>query len=289
MIKTLSAQIYIPFILVSAAFASEPDAMWTYKQVDGKTLQMSVFLPDGYANGAAFPTYVIFHGGSWRSGEANWHYPDCRYWAKRGMIAMSVDYRLKDRDDVQVPLECVKDAKSAIRYLRKNAAELKVDANRIVAAGGSAGGQLAAALATIDSQDTNDDSYDLSISCHPNALVLFNPYFRCEPQLSPPEHITGGMPPCVTFLGDQDPAITTKSLRDFHDSLKQNKNVSEYYVGKGGIHGFCNGRNSGNRFFYWSLELTDQFLVKNGILKGGNLVRWPEGVEKIAADGFLAF
>ena len=49
------------------------------------------------------------------------------------MIAVSVDYRLRERDNIQVPLECVKDAKSAVRYLRKNAQALKVDPNKIVA------------------------------------------------------------------------------------------------------------------------------------------------------------
>ena len=43
------------------------------------------------------------------------------------MIAVSVDYRLRHRDQVKVPLECVKDAKSAIRYLRANAKKLKID------------------------------------------------------------------------------------------------------------------------------------------------------------------
>ena len=100
----------------------QPDAMWTYKEIDGKELQLSVFLPEGYATSTKhFPTFVVYHGGSWAVGGANWHYPDCEYWASRGMIAVSVDYRLSKRDGVKVPLECVKDAKSAVRFLRKMA------------------------------------------------------------------------------------------------------------------------------------------------------------------------
>ncbi|MFT5239071.1 MAG: acetyl esterase/lipase [Candidatus Promineifilaceae bacterium] len=126
-------------LLNTAYAASDPDAMWTYKSVDGKDLQMSVFLPADYESGNQFSTFVVFHGGSWNAGDASWHYPDCRYWARRGMIAASVDYRLRDRDKIAVPLECVKDAKSAIRYLRKNATALKVDTDRIVVAGGGIG------------------------------------------------------------------------------------------------------------------------------------------------------
>jgi acetyl esterase/lipase len=258
----------------------QPDAMWTYKEIDGKELQLSVFLPEGYATSTErFPTFVVYHGGSWAVGEANWHYPDCEYWASRGMIAVSVDYRLSKRDGVKVPLECVKDAKSAVRFLRKHADRLKVDADKLVIAGGSAGGQLAAAMATLTSPETNDNCYDLSISCVPNAVILYNPYFKCEASLSPPNFLRAGLPPFITFLGDKDPAITVESIVEFHNELKAQGGDSEFYVGKGGKHGLCNGRNPRNPYFYWSLELEDQFLVKHDILSGESLVQRPPGVK----------
>jgi acetyl esterase/lipase len=270
---------------VGKSIPGQPDAMWTYKQVDGKALELSVFLPEGYASSTErFPTFVVFHGGSWAVGEANWHYPDCEYWSRRGMIAVSVDYRLSKRDGVQVPLECVKDAKSAVRFLRKHAAELKVDSDKMVIAGGSAGGQLAAAMATLTAPFTNDACYDLSISCEPNAVILYNPYFRCAPALSPPNFLRPGLPPFITFLGDQDPAISVASLEDFHNQLKAYGGDSEYYVAKGGKHGLCNGRNPRNPFFYWSLELEDQFLVKHGILSGPSLVQHPQGVKVLQPE-----
>ena len=192
------------------------------------------------------------------------------------MIAVSVDCRLKDRDNVEVPLECVKDAKSAIRFLRKNAAGLKVNPNKIVVAGGSAGGQIAAALTMIDG--ANDDIYDLSISCAPNAVILYNPYFKCQADLSPPNFVKAGLLPFITFLGSEDPAIKVEELEAFHESLKAAGNASEYYVGQGGKYGFCNGRNKWNPFFYWSLEWEDQFLVKHGIMAGSSNVKRPDGV-----------
>ena len=260
----------------------QPDAFWTYKEVDGKELRLSVFLPEGHAQSAGrFPAFVVYHGGSWAVGHPDWHYPDCAYWSRRGMVAVSVEYRLKKRDGVQVPLECVKDAKSAIRFLRKNAARLKIDPQRIVAAGGSAGGQLAAATATLASPPTNDDCFDPKIDCRPNAVILYNPYFKCEPALSPPNFLGPGLPPFITFLGEEDPAISVQELLDFHQALKAQGVSSEYYVGKGGKHGFCNGRNARNPFFYWSLELEDRFLVKHGILTGEPLVERPEGVQTL--------
>ena len=112
----------------------EPDTQWTYKSISGKDLKMDVFLPAGYQDAeVSYPVMVIFHGGSWTVGETNLNWPDGNFWAKRGMIAVSVDYRLCHRDQVKVPLECVKDAKSAIRYLRANAKKLKIDPGRVVA------------------------------------------------------------------------------------------------------------------------------------------------------------
>lgn len=268
---------------------AEPDAMWTYKSVDGQDLQMSVFLPDGYDSGKAFPSIVIFHGGSWKTGTPDMHYPDCEYWSSRGMIAVSVDYRLKDRDKVEVPLECVKDAKSAVRYLRKNAEKLKVDPAKIVVAGGSAGGQMAAAVAMIDG--ANDAVDDLTISCVPNAVILYNPFWvkGCSPELTPPNFIRENLPPIITFIGGEDPAIPVEGLQAFHESLKAAGNGSELYVGKKGKHGFCNGRNPRNRFFYWSLELEDAFLVKHGIITGDSLVTRPEGVAQLQPEEYECF
>jgi acetyl esterase len=68
--------------------------------------------------------------------------------------------------------------------------------------------------------------------------------------------------------------------------LKSAGNSSIFHVGKGGKHGFCNGRNPGNPFFYWSLELEDRFLVKHGILSGPSRVEVPDGVKQLQPGDF---
>ena len=280
--------VFVAFLAVSlCVFAAPPapDTEWVYKTVDGKDLKLSVFLPKGYETGKNFPVYMAFHGGSWKEGSPAMQFPDCAYWARHGMVGVSAEYRLRDRDRVKVPLECVKDAKSAIRFLRANAARLKIDTARVVVAGDSAGGQLAAATAMIHAPATNDAQDDLSISCRPDALILFNPWFKCEPELSPPAHVASGQPPVMTFLGDND-VIPLEKIRDFHDSLLNAGGDSMLLVGHGGTHGFCNGRNPANPFFYWSLDHVGRFLAGHGILPVAPRVEVPQGVKVLEAGDY---
>lgn len=258
--------------------APEPDARWTYKTIDGKELVLDVFTPAGYAESdKTFPAIVYFHGGSWREGSPSGHYPDCTYWASRGMVAASAHYRLKERDKVEVPRACLEDAKAAIHYLRDNAQRLKINPDKIVAAGDSAGAMLAAATAMIpDGKGAGNES----APAVPAAVMLHCPYWKTgvPPDLLPPAAVRGGLPPFIIFLGDQDQALKVDAILDFHQKLADSGNESEFYIGFGGKHGFTNGRDPKNKFFHWALGLQDAFLVRNGILPEGTEPGLPPGV-----------
>ena len=60
-----------------------------------------------------------------------------------------IDYRVTKKHQ-STPFESLKDAKSAIRYIRAHADTFHVDASKIIGAGGSTGGQLVAAAALIE-------------------------------------------------------------------------------------------------------------------------------------------
>ena len=140
-----------------------------YKRVDDVALSLNVFRPE--ASGPR-PAIVFFFGGGWRAGSPSQFEPHARHWQARGLVTVLVDYRVASRHET-TPIEAVKDARSAMRFVRQNAERLGVDPRRIVASGGSAGGHLAAAAAL--ASDVNEGTDPVSVSARPNALILFNP------------------------------------------------------------------------------------------------------------------
>jgi acetyl esterase/lipase len=106
---------------------------------------------DLYAPGAAAPVIVFLHGGGWRLGTRAVFCPTWRHWSPdpfqrlvaAGFAVASVDYRLSGEAVFPAQLH---DVRAAARWLHTRAAELGVDAARIVVWGESAGGHLAALL-----------------------------------------------------------------------------------------------------------------------------------------------
>lgn len=166
------------------------------------------------------------------------------------MICFLVDYRVKNRQHT-TPFESLKDAKSAIRYIRERADEFNIDSSRIVAPGGSAGGHLAAATSLIDNYNESTDN--LSISCKPNALILFNPVIDNGPggygykrigneykSFSPLHNIKKGTPSTIIFQGTNDKHIPIETVKYYQKVMEKVGSRCELrlYEGEGHGHGF---------------------------------------------------
>lgn len=113
-----------------------------YRTVDTLQLRMDVFLPQTASKRKR--TAVLFiHGGGWRSGKPSLHHPLVRKLAQKGYVCFTPQYRLSTH--ALFPA-AVQDLKDAVRWVRAHAAQYGIDPNQIVAAGHSAGGELAAFL-----------------------------------------------------------------------------------------------------------------------------------------------
>ncbi|MYB20461.1 MAG: alpha/beta hydrolase [Holophagales bacterium] len=257
-----------------------------YRTVGDVELRMYLCNPEGHTADDERPAIVFFFGGGWRSGSPQQFLPHCRYLAERGMVAAVADYRVASRHGVTAD-ECVKDAKSAVRWLRSNADRLGIDPNRIAAGGGSAGGHLAAATATLPGHDPDPEGP----SAVPNALVLFNPAtvlapvdgdplpteeqrerfdalakrFGAPPEsMSPYHHLREDLPPTIMFHGAADETVPHSTADQFCRGLREHKNRCDFVSYHDQGHGFFNfGRGEGeekNRWYEDTVSRMDGFL-----------------------------
>jgi len=109
------------------------------------------YRPLGSEAREALPAVVYFHGGGWTCGDLDTHDSVCRGTAAHGRCAVvAVDYRMGPEHKFPAAVE---DALTSLQWVTANASPLGVDPARLVVAGESAGGNLAAvaALALRDS------------------------------------------------------------------------------------------------------------------------------------------
>jgi acetyl esterase len=269
------------FFIFVPGFGSQngaPDKKIKYKSIGQTELYLHLFNPTGQVPMEQRPCIVFFFGGGWVSGSPAQFYPQCRYLAARGMLAVSAEYRIRSKHGA-TPFESVADAKSAVRWLRQHATELDLDPNRIAAGGGSSGGQLAAATATLDSLD--DLNEDLSVSSKPNALILFNPVIDNGPDgfgynqvknrwkdFSPLHNIRADAPPTIFFLGSNDKLVPVTTALEFKKRMNDVKVRCDVWIYEGQPHGFFNYRDGSNPFYNATVIETDHFLNSLGFLEG---------------------
>jgi acetyl esterase/lipase len=248
---------------------------YIFKTTPQGDLKANVYLPPGWTAGQKNPAIVMIHGGGFTQGSPNQFTAKAEYLASRGMVAVAPEYRLKTKPGVTVAT-AMEDGKSAIRWVRMNAKKLGIDPDRIVGAGGSAGGTCEVMAAMSDQFEP--DGEDKSISSKPNVLVLYNPALR----LPNGKRVLGGqddetlaawkvgksVPPMILFFGTVDPLAAAS--REMARQAAAQGNRVEFYTAEGQKHGFFNdpakGRGAG-----WPeavLYQTDLFLESLGYLKG---------------------
>jgi acetyl esterase len=233
------------------------------RQLYKKTVQEDMYLyllRPAEKSHKPLPAIIYFTGGGWVNGSVESQIANAAWFRDQGIIGITADYRVKSRHGT-TPMECIRDAKSAVRYVRAHAKTLGIDPNKIIVAGGSAGGHIAACTA-IDGGD--EPGEDLSVSSKANALVLHNPvlgegfgedFFTEHPEFAPILKIKKGWPPTILSCGTADGTTPFQVAEKFTRLMKEAGNTCELIAVKDADHS-CDWPVSNPNFLPTLIKMT---------------------------------
>lgn len=223
------------------------------------------------------PAVVFLHGGLWDTSMPTQFVPHCLHFAMRGAVTVTVEYRVRNRQEGVTPVQALEDAVMAQDFIRSNAHLLGVDPDRIVLAGAGSGAHLALCCATLPQIGKEPGE-----KFRPAALFLLSPVvnvtrkgicndrFASEKEAraySPSEHAKQkGLPPCLIFHARQDRVVPFEQVARFAKLYGKKKNRCELMDFQSGGHTFFN-YNSHQQNYEITLRAADHFLVDLGLLE----------------------
>lgn len=238
---------------IRASFdAGDPVPTEIFKVRDG--VEMHYFAPSTPRVPGENVAHFYIHGGGWKGGNPTGTYRWARYLAEHGVSAFTLKYRLASETKGTKPTICLEDTKSGMRWIRANAEKLGIAPERIAVSGNSAGGHLAAALATIEGYNHSDD--DLSVATMPNLLLLGSPVLDNGPggygngwnrllpnqtsydyrikdfwqDFSPMHNLNDELPDTLVIMGDSDPLIKMSSMQVFGHGVVDAGSEFEWWI-----------------------------------------------------------
>ncbi len=240
------------FALICASNAANPETSTTkldivYKTTPQGALKLDLHYPKAPKAGARYPLVLFTHGGGWSAGNKTIGDRGVRFMGVKalnaqGFCVASVDYRLCTKEGSIMIRDCVTDAKDALRFLAKNAAQFSLDADHVFTWGDSAGGHLAQMLLLAPPESFPGDSrladakYRLIAGvswygpCDFEKTELFNGPGQTDVrdrfgariikpgtdekirlvayrEVSPVNYLRADSPPLLMMQGDKDPTI----------------------------------------------------------------------------------
>jgi len=241
-----------------SGLGSVPEGTRVIRSIDytgggGKRQTLDLYLPPKAAAGTKLPLIVYIHGGGWMVGDKNQAKWRMQGFMESGEYAVaSVNYRLSG--DAVWPAQ-IHDCKAALRWLKAHAPEHGFDRDRFILVGVSAGGHLAAMLATTEGRaamagvvgnhpDQSDDVTAAVIICGPTTFGgpvvtpppgekemggylttrLLGAAVSDQPELaraaSPLTYASASAAPMLLIYGTEDPLVPVTHGQVFDQALQ---------------------------------------------------------------------
>ncbi|MCI6795342.1 MAG: alpha/beta hydrolase [Lachnospiraceae bacterium] len=255
-----SVRYEVQSLITGIAYADVP----AWYGVSRKNLKMDLICPKNRTADRKLPLIIWLCGGAYRVVDRSTWLPEFVYYARRGFVVASVEYRTANEVNYPAPLE---DVKAAIRYLKAHAEVYGIDPERVAVMGESAG----ATLANLTGITNGDPAYEkgdfLGVSSEVNAIVdfyggtdlrepfdpetssadvppwTFSDFFGYGAEeamysdASPILHVTEHTPPTLIFYGTEDPLGSDTMNSAYCKALEDAGIDTEYYVIRGAGHG----------------------------------------------------
>jgi acetyl esterase/lipase len=203
--------------------------------------KLDLYLPKGAKD---YPTLFFIHGGGWTGGSRSGFDRIARTYARNGVAFVSVGYRLSPK--VQHPAH-IQDVAKGFAWTAANIGKYGGDPGQIFVSGHSAGGHLAALLAT-------DDDYLKAEKLSPSNIKgvipvsgvfvvstrmknVFGDDAEVCKKASPQNHAREGLPPFLILYGDGEVGGLGRQAEAFAPALKEHKVEATVLVGKDRNHG----------------------------------------------------
>jgi acetyl esterase/lipase len=248
-----------------------------YAQGKSAPLLADMYLPKG---AGPHPAIVFIHGGGWTGGSRTGWSKLIAPFAERGYAGVAIDYDLSPGVRFPVALE---ECKESVRWLRAHAVEYHIDPNRIVVAGASAGGELAALVALTNGDSRYEAGSFKSFSSSVKAAILYSadldltkfpeaddailPYLggSCLAQrdlclqASPQSHLDGKLPPIFIGHGSADQDVPYSQFTNFVAAYRKANGQITTFIAEGGSHSYA----ADPQWFQPNVDATLDFLQKN--------------------------
>jgi alpha-L-fucosidase len=219
-----------------------------------------LYSPTNLKPGQTCPAVVIIHGGGWCGGDKAQKREQNigATLARAGYVCMSINYVLAGHGEPATWPRNLQQCKTAVRWLRANAARLHIDPSRIGAIGGSAGGHLVSMLGVtgpFDGLDPSDPHGEYS--CQVQAVVdMYGPADlmtwhdsvamggkRSElPEIyrqgSPVTYTRKGNPPFLILHGTKDATVPIEQSKIFDKALTKAGVEHQFVILEGAEHTF---------------------------------------------------
>ncbi len=243
---------FLASLVFATAASAEPKIIRDLSYLgEDRTEKADLYLPAALSAGVRVPVVLVIHGGGWISGDkgAKREINICTTLAEHGYAALTINYHLAPKENPRASWpQNIRDAKSAVRWLRANADRYGLDAAHIGVIGGSAGGHLASLLGVTGRAAPFDvPEHASDDSAHVSAVVdLYGPIqlalgpldSQSDLATSPLSYLDRSNPPFLVIHGTADSTVDVERSREFAAALGKAGVEHELVIVAGAPHTF---------------------------------------------------